>query len=96
MSRPAIAQRQSSRRAGYAIGAAVNGVLLYLIHVSPGWDVLPFLTPDMSTVLPWIDASLAAGIAVNLVQVVADPEWLRRTGALVISLFGLLATVRLL
>jgi len=84
-----------ARRAGYVVAAAVNAVLLYLINGRPGWDVLPFLTGDMTKVLPLINLSLVAGIAVNLVQAVRDPRWLVATGGVVTTGVGLAAVVRL-
>ena len=96
MSQVATRQRRVSRSAGHLIGAAVNGLLLYLIHVSPGWEVLPFLTADTPKVLGWVDASLIAGIVVNLLHLVADPGWLTPAGSLVTAAFGLAATARVL
>lgn len=84
------------RRVGYMIAVGINAVLLWLIHGWPGWDVLPFLTADTPRVLGLIDASLVAGIAVNVVQVAWDPRWLTTVGALVTTAFGLAAMVRVL
>jgi hypothetical protein len=86
----------SARRVGYVIAAAVNAVLLWLIHVEPGWDAVPFLTPETPQVLGAIDAALIAGIAVDVVQVAWDPRWLTTVGSLVTTSFGLAAMVRLL
>ena len=86
----------ASRRAGYVIAAAINGVLLWLIHVWPGWDAIPFLTADFETVLWLIDVSLVATIAVNLIYVVRDPRWLTAAGAVVTTAIGLTAAVRML
>ena len=93
-----VASRPStgSRRAGYVIAAAINGVLLWLIHVWPGWDAIPFLTADFETVLWLIDVSLVATIAVNLIYVVRDPRWLTAAGAVVTTAIGLAAAVRML
>ena len=43
------------RRTGHAVGALTGAALLVLIHVRPGWQVLPFLTPDTSRVLGIVD-----------------------------------------
>jgi hypothetical protein len=91
-----VARRARSRRTGYVAGALANAVLLWLIHVWPGWDVVPFLTGDMTQVLGWIDAALVAGIVVGLVHLVRDPAWLTPAGNLVTTAFGLAATARLL
>jgi len=87
--------KRVARRAGYLVAAAVNAVLLYLINGRPGWDVLPFLTDDMTKVLPLINLSLVAGIAVNLVQAIHDPRWLVAAGGVVTTAAGLAAAVRL-
>ena len=89
------AGKRVARRAGYVVAAAVNAVVLYLINGRPGWDVLPFLTDDMTKVLPLINLSLVAGIAVNLVQAIHDPRWLVATGGVVTTGAGVAAAVRL-
>jgi hypothetical protein len=81
---------------GYVIAAAVNVVLLWLIHGWPGWHAVPFLTPETPQVLGAIDAALIAGIAVNAVQVAWDPRRLITVGSLVTTALGLAAMVRLL
>ena len=90
------ARPATSRRPGYVAGALANALLLWLIHVWPGWDVVPFLTGDMTLVLGWIDAALVAGIVVSAVHLVRDPGWLTPAGTLVTTAFGLAATARLL
>ena len=91
-----LTRSPAGRRTGYVAGGLANAALLWLIHVWPGWDVLPFLTGDMTQVLGWIDASLIAGIAVSAVHLVRDPGWLTPAGTLVTTAFGLAATVRML
>ena len=86
----------ASRRAGYAIGAAINAVLLWLIHVWPGWDAVPFLAADFQTVLWVVDLTLIVTIALNLIYVVRDPRWLTAAGAIVATALGLAAAVRML
>jgi hypothetical protein len=81
---------------GYVIAAALNVVLLWLIHRWPGWAAVPFLTPETPQVLGAIDAALIAGIAVNAVQVAWDPRWLVAMGSLVTTALGLAAMVRVL
>jgi hypothetical protein len=84
-----------ARRAGYVIAVLVNTLLIYLINVWPGWDVLPFLTSGMTQVLPLINLSLVAGVAVNLVYLAHDARWLVAAGGLVINGIGLAAVVRM-
>lgn len=86
----------AGRRVGYVFGILANGVLLWLIHVWPGWDVVPFLTRDTPQVLGLVDASLVAGLLVNAAHLVRDPGWLTPAGTLVTTAFGLAATARVL
>ena len=85
----------ASRRFGYVIGAAVNALLLYLVNRNPGWDAVPFLTSETTEVLGLVNASIAAGLAANVVYLVADPAWLKALGDLVTTSIGLLALVRI-
>lgn len=87
--------RVGARRAGYVVAVAINGLLLFGINVSPGWPVVPFLTPDMADVLPWINASLAAGILANAVYLFRDTPRVKGIGDLATEVVGLVAVVRL-
>lgn len=89
-------QGRASRRGGYVIAAAINAVLLWLIHVSPGWDAVPFLTADFQQVLWLIDLSLVVTIALNLLYLIRDPRRLTAAGAVVTSAIGFVAIVRML
>ncbi len=85
---------RGARRLGYLIGAAVNVAFLYLLNVAPGWDALPFLTADTTSVLGAVNATLVAGVVANLVYVAADPRWLRALGDVVTAAVGLVAALR--
>jgi hypothetical protein len=86
----------ASRRGGYVVAAVINAVLLWLIHVSPRWDAVPFLTADFRTVLWLIDLSLVVTIALNVLYLIRDPRWLTAAGAVVTTAIGLAAAVRML
>ena len=58
--RPRQRPPRSARRAGYLIGALLNGALLWLVNVSPGWQAVPFLTQEFDGVLP-LSMALARG-----------------------------------
>ncbi|UUL77466.1 hypothetical protein NG819_08410 [Pseudarthrobacter sp. Fe7] len=90
-----MADRTSTSRSGNAGSAVVNGLLLWGINIWPGWQVLPFLTADMARVLDLINASLIAGLIVNLVFVVIRARPLMALGNLVVMGFGLAAILRL-
>ncbi len=98
MTSPATSRHRTTagqRRTGYAVSVIVNAALLYLINVSPGWTVVPFLTTDMSSVLPWINASLALSILVNAVYIVADNRLVKGVGDLLTLSVGLVALIQL-
>jgi hypothetical protein len=84
-----------ARRTGYVIALLVNTLLIYLVNVWPGWAVLPFLTAGMVQVLPLINLSLVAGIAMNLIYLAYDERWLVAVGELTTTGIGLAAIVRL-
>lgn len=85
--RPSVA----SRRAGYVVAAGINAAMLYLINLWPGWQVLPFLTDETPQVLGLVNASIAVGIALNLVYALRDPVWLKAFGDLLTTAVGLAA-----
>jgi hypothetical protein len=91
----AMADRTTTSRSGNLGSAIVNALLLYGINMWPGWQVLPFLTADMSRVLDLINASLIAGIIVNLVCVVIHARTLVALGNLAVIGFGVAAMLRL-
>ena len=90
-----MADRTTTSRSGNLGSAIVNALLLYGINMWPGWQVLPFLTADMSRVLDLINASLIAGIIVNLVCVVIHARTLVALGNLAVIGFGVAAMLRL-
>lgn len=85
----------TTRRVGYIVAAVVNVVLWYAINVRPGWQVVPFLTEDMSNVVGLINLSLVAGIVANLLYVAYDAGWVRPLGELLTTGIGLVALVRI-
>ncbi|HET8595303.1 MAG TPA: hypothetical protein VFM07_08650, partial [Intrasporangium sp.] len=85
----------ASRRLGYTIAVAVNAVLIYLVNVAPGWDAVPFLTPATTEVLPWVNASMIAGVVANAVYVAWDPTWFKALGDIVTTSIGIVAMVRI-
>ncbi|MEW1810148.1 hypothetical protein AB0284_05530 [Pseudarthrobacter phenanthrenivorans] len=92
-----MADRTStSRTRGGSIGSAVvNALLLYGINIWPGWRIVPFLTADMDRVLDLINATLVAGIVVNVVCAVIRSRALLALGNLVSIGIGLAALLRL-
>ncbi|WP_438855927.1 hypothetical protein [Agromyces sp. M3QZ16-3] len=93
--RPREPRGPAARRFGFAVAVFVNLLLIYLGNVWPGWQVLPFLTAETAEVLPWINASLATGVLVNLIDLVFDRAWLKALGDVATTSVGLVATIRL-
>jgi hypothetical protein len=79
------------RSLGYVVAIAVNVALLYLINKSPGWQAVGFLTSETSVVLGLVNASIVAGVVMNSVYLVSDPEWLRALGDVMTTTIGLVA-----
>ena len=90
-----MAHRTSAGRSGSIGSAIINALLLYGINIWPGWRVLPFLTADMARALGPINASLIAGIVVNLVCVLIRSRALLALGNLVVIGIGVAAMLRL-
>lgn len=91
-------QRRGSpmgRRVAYTTSIIVNGILMYLVNVAPGWSIVPFLTPDFATVLPWINASMMMGIASNVVYLAIDTPPVKGIGDLITQAVGLVGLVQL-
>jgi len=86
----------AARRFGYLVAIAVNAVLLWLIHVNPGWSAAPFLTDAAEQLVPLVTFSLVVSIVVNLVWVIRDPRWLRALGDLVTAVISVVVMARLL
>jgi hypothetical protein len=90
-----MADKTVSIRGGNVGSALVNAAMLWGINIWPGWQVLPFLTSDMTRVLGIINASLTAGIVANLVFVVIRNRGIMALGNLVVLGIGLAAVLRL-
>ncbi len=90
------ASRQSlaARRFGYGVAVAVNAVLLLAINWWPGWQAVPFLTPDTELVIGFVNASVIASLLVNVVYLVRDDRPVRSAGDLVTVIVGLVALLR--
>ena len=83
------------RRVGYGASIVVNGILLYLVNVAPGWAVLPFLSPAFGSVLPWVNASMALSILTATLYLAVDTPTVKGIGDLLTQAVGLIAMIRL-
>lgn len=84
-----------SRRIGYVLAALINGGLLWLVDVAPGWEVVPFLTPAFGEVLSLVTTSIAVGLVANLAYCIWDPPRLRAAGDVVVTGIGLVVLIAL-
>lgn len=87
--------RTPVHRFGYVVAVLVNLTLAWLIAVWPGWDVVPFLTEETTEVLPFVYASIATGVLVNLVYVADDRPAVKATGELLNALVGFVSVTRI-
>lgn len=90
-----MADRTTTSRSGNVGSAVINALLLWGINIWPGWQILPFLTADMTRAVDIINASLIAGIIVNVVCAVIHSRALLALGNLVVMGFGVAALLRL-
>lgn len=86
---------RASRRGGYLVSIAINGVFLYLLNAHPGWQSMSFLTPATAQVIGLVNLTLWAGIAANAVYFIADPPGLRAAGDLATLTIALVTTARI-
>jgi hypothetical protein len=77
------------------IGAVVNGVLLFMVNVRPGWKTVPFLTRDTPLVLGLVNATLVVGLVAGLLCALVDAPRVRALTDLVQNAVGLVALVRI-
>ena len=62
---------------GYVVAIAINIAMLVIANNILEWGWLPFLTTGFAQVLPLIDLSLLATIAVNATYLAHDPPWFK-------------------
>ena len=87
--RPVSDQHPGARRIGYLVAIVVNLILLYLVNVTPGWRVLPFLTGDFVDVLWLANLSMVASSAANAAYLGYDPPRFKSVCQIGISAIGL-------
>jgi hypothetical protein len=92
---PARRPPVAARRAGYVVAAVLMTAFWFLLNVSPGWQVVPFLTDDAGQVVTLMNLSLGVSVVANLGYLVYDPPWWKALGDVVTSVVGLAVLVRL-
>jgi hypothetical protein len=68
---------RTTRVVGYVVAALVIGAMLWVVNHLVGWGWPPFLTSAFEDLLPWVNVSLAATVAVNLLWTWRDPAWFK-------------------
>lgn len=91
-----MADRQpvSVRRTGYVAAAIVNLLLLWVANHLLEWEWPPFLTPEYDDLLPWIQVSLGATVAANVLWAVRDPAWSRHLGQVALDVVTVVVSIR--
>lgn len=84
------------RRSGYAVSALVTLIIAWAVNVWPGWDTVPFLTEEMTEVLPLINLSLLVGFLTSVAYMVADPPWFKALGSILAAGISIAVLVRTL
>ncbi len=86
---------RATRRFGYGVAIAVNVLMLWIVNNLIDWGWPSWLTTDFEKVLPIINVSIVATIAVNLVYLVYDADWLKSMLQIGLLAISLLVTIRL-
>jgi hypothetical protein len=89
-------QGPQGRRAGYVIAAVINLAVCFLANVSPGWQVVPFLTDATADLLPLFNLVVLAQVAANLAYAVFDSTGLRRVLEVPLTALSLALAIRVL
>ena len=81
MSTPQKTERRrpsrGTRRLGYDISIVFQFALLILVNNLVEWDIAPFITDEFNNLVPYINVSLVASMAVNALYFAFDPRWFR-------------------
>lgn len=85
----------AARKFGYLIAIALNAVFFYVINIKPGWQVLPFLTPETPQVLGLLSFSFLAAIVVNTGYLLYDAPWCKALGDFLLAAIGLAVLERI-
>ena len=89
---PSDELKRVGRRFAYGLAIAINIAILVIVQNLTSWDVLPFITSDFDSVVPWISFSLVVTILANAVYMAADDAAVRAGGDVITNLASLLAT----
>ena len=88
-------QRGTPSRLSHVIAVLVNVGILVAVNWWPGWEVVPFLSQDMSLVLGIVNLSIVVNLTANLTYLAYSRSWLKALGDLVTLGVGTAALVRI-
>ena len=87
---------QWARKVGYLVAVLVNGAMLVVVNVRPGWRELSFLTQDFVGILWLVNLSIVAGAVINVTYLLYDPAWFKSVCQVGMSAIGLATAIRML
>lgn len=85
----------AAKRFGYAVGIAVNAVLVYVAHHLLAWEVPAFLTEEWNEVLPIVTVSLVASMIVNALYLAYDATWFKSLTQVGLASISLVVAIRI-
>ncbi|ELT43455.1 hypothetical protein G205_18354 [Arthrobacter nitrophenolicus] len=88
-------QATAATSAGHVTAVVINAALLWAIHMWPGWQTVPFLTPDTSRVLGAVTLVLVATMLAHLVFLLVPSRIVNALGNLAVLAIGVPAMVQL-
>ncbi len=81
-----------ARKIGYVVVVIIMFVILYLVRNYERWH-LPFLTPDFERFLFYIEISIYATIAANILFIFYDNRWFKHLAQVVTGIAGALSVI---
>lgn len=88
--------QQIGQRIGYFIAVIINGALLVVLNLNPGWEYFSFLTPAFADVLAIVNISIAANLLANAIYGLYDAPRFKSSVQCVLLLIGSAVSLRLL
>lgn len=91
---PTRGSKTPIRTAGYAVGAAVNLVLLVIVNNLLDWGWPVFLTGEFAEVLPLLNVSIGAAALANGLYIVDDRPGFKHAAQLILGAISLTVLAR--
>lgn len=88
-------EAKPTRRIGYLVAVIMNVVIWVIVNVSPGWQELPFLTGDFTSILSLVNLTLVTSALVNAAYLLFDPAWFKSVTQIGVLAIGLAAAIRM-